>query len=500
MNGFDPARLQRAWDLVADTVARGDIPGAVVLAGRRGHPDQGPLAWGSAALRPEVRPMTPDTIFDLASLTKVVATTMACWVAIERGWVRLQDPVGRFLPAAAVADRTVLDLLTHTSGLPPGRDLRRAGGDPEARLRAALGTAPDHPAGERVAYSDLGFIILGALLAAASGRSLPDLAAETVFGPLGMTETRFLPPESWRTRIAPTEWSDELGGPAWGVVHDENARALGGVAGHAGLFSTASDLGRLCRALLGGGPPVLSPAAVAAMTRNVTAHLGVDRTPGWQAAGTGGGAAGDLLGPDAYGHTGFTGTSLWIAPHLDFYCVLLTNRVHLGRERTAPPVNRLRAVLHTALAAALEPEGTGPARRRPRLTARLVLRRPGADGPEVLLVLHRHPDRSFWCFPGGGLEPGETVAAAAVREAEEETGLRVALEGVCHVQDRPDVDTVDVFYTARILGGTAALGTDPDRPGAAPPVLTELRWVPLAEFPRHRVLPADLAAALAAGS
>lgn len=353
MKGFDPDRLGVALKLVESAVAGGEIPGAVVLVGRREGDPSGPLAFGSAALKPQPRPMTPDTIFDLASLTKVVATTLVCWACLERGLLRLDDEVRSLLPGFRAAGVRVRHLLTHTSGLPAGLDLRAAGRDPAERLAVVLSEPPTAPPGRSVLYSDLGYIALAALLNAVAGRSLPDLARDMVFGPLGMTETRWLPPPEWRPRIAATEWADDLQAHAWGIVHDENTRALGGIAGHAGLFAPAADLGRLGRALLNGGGPVLRPRTVEAMTANVTPHLNEDRTLGWQARGRGGNAAGDLMTPAAYGHTGFTGTSLWIDPLLGLYAILLTNRVHLGRERSARAIIRLRPRFHNAVVAAL---------------------------------------------------------------------------------------------------------------------------------------------------
>jgi CubicO group peptidase (beta-lactamase class C family) len=187
-----------------------------------------------------------------------------------------------------------------------------------------------------------------------AGLPLPELARREVFEPLGMGETRWLPPAAWLPRIAATEWAPDLGTWAWGRVHDENARALGGVAGHAGLFSTAADLGRLARALLAGGAGVLAPRTVEVMSANATPDLNEDRTLGWQSRGRGGNSAGDLLTAAAFGHTGFTGTSLWIDPQLGLYAILLTNRVHLGRAPTAAAIQRLRPRFHNAVVAAVE--------------------------------------------------------------------------------------------------------------------------------------------------
>jgi CubicO group peptidase (beta-lactamase class C family) len=354
MNGFHPGRLERAWDVLRRAVDDGDIPGAVAVVGRRGRPPLSPFVVGRAAVHPEPRPMTADAVFDLASLTKVVGTTMATWVCLERGLVRLDDEVRALLPEFGGAGVRLRHLLTHTSGLPAWRDLRLAGATPAERRTAALATALVRPPGQAVVYSDVGYIVLGELVERVYGAPLPEVCAREVFGPLGMAETGWLPPAAWRDRIPATEWSDEVGGWVWGQVHDENARALGGVAGHAGLFAPAADLARLAAALLAGGGDVLSPRAVEVMTANATAHLNEDRTLGWQARGRGGNSAGDLMTEAAFGHTGFTGTSIWIDPRLGLFAILLTNRVHFGRAATTAAILRLRPRFHNAVVAALE--------------------------------------------------------------------------------------------------------------------------------------------------
>ncbi len=528
MSGSSQDRLRWTHALIAAAVGRGDSPGAVLLAGRRGGREVGPLAWGDAAVLPDRRPMTPETIFDLASLTKVVATTMACWAAVERGLVRLDDEVRAFLPDFPGAGVPVRHPLSPTSGLPAWRDRRPR---------------------EAVPCSDLGFIILGAVLAAASGMPLDRLADETVFQPLGTRQTRCLPPEAWRSGIAPTEWCADLGGQAQGVVHDENARALGGVPG---LFAPAADLGLLCAALLRGGGPARSAATVSAMTVNGSGALGQDRTSGSQArtrrtVGRRRDGPERLRSHRLHRHEPLDrpGSRPLLRPADEPGAP--RPRAHRGRDRppAAPRPQRDRGrpgalsdpgspsrarteggiarrgrvppgpaalAMPTGDAAPVPRSGSqppspagppghdsGPARRRSVLRARVVLLRgrPGAE--EVLLAWHRHPEAAFWCFPGGGVEPGESAGGAALREATEETGLVVRLEGLCFVLDRPEADALDLFYLARGPDGGEALGSDPERAPGEPPVLADLRWVPVGDLARYAVRPAELAAALADG-
>ncbi|MEQ9651664.1 MAG: serine hydrolase domain-containing protein, partial [Sandaracinaceae bacterium] len=260
-----PVALEREIDAaVWRTVDAGGAPGAVVVIGRA----DGVLfqrAYGRRALEPTPQPMTLDTVFDLASLTKAVATASSIWTLFERGRLSLDTPVVEHVPG--VEPRvTVRHLLLHTSGLPAVNPLRDYEGTREEAIAAIAGLPLEHPPGARVRYSDLGYVLLGEVVAAVSGRALDEYAREAVFEPMGMAETRFSPPEAWRARIAPTERAERRGGVLiHGVVHDPRAWRLGGVSGNAGLFSTAADLTRFARGLLG-GEHVLSPESLSAMT------------------------------------------------------------------------------------------------------------------------------------------------------------------------------------------------------------------------------------------
>ena len=283
----------------------------------------------------------PETVFDLASLTKLVATVPLAVALEQRGDWALADPVSRWLPGFPLAEVTLWHCLAHCSGLPAWRPFyEHAQGLREMR-RAVFSVPPERPSGGDVCYSDLNFMLVGWAAARCVGRPLDRAARALVLEPLGMRSTRYRPPPSWRPRVAATEG-------VWGVVHDENARALGGVAGHAGLFGPLADLARFARALLRPGEhPVLSRAAIERMTRPQSGAPPEVRGLGWQlqpftmAAG---------WPDDTYGHTGFTGTSLVVSPAAGLAAVLLTNAVHAGRR--PEEIIALRRTFHAALAAA----------------------------------------------------------------------------------------------------------------------------------------------------
>src|ERR1700690_2045941 len=235
-----------ALDAQMDQAVRtGLIPGGVLLVGHDGKIVHR-KAYGQRALVPNREPMTLDTIFDLASLTKVVATTPAIMKLFEQGKIRLIDPVTVYLPEfqGGKTDITVRDLLTHFSGLRPDLDLEPAWSGYDIGIRKALMDKPANPPGQRFVYSDINFELLGEIVRRVSGKTLDEFAKEQIFEPLGMRETMFRPPASMRARIAPTEIDAATGMPLRGVVHDPTARDMGGVAGHAGVFSTATDLSR----------------------------------------------------------------------------------------------------------------------------------------------------------------------------------------------------------------------------------------------------------------
>ena len=338
--------------VIEQAIHDGNIPGAVLVVGHNGQVIYR-KAYGNRALEPRREPMTPETIFDLASLTKVVATTTAVMKLVEQGKIRLNDPVAKYLPEFGQngkEDITVRQLLTHYSGLVPDLDLKTIWEGKETAYQMAFGEAPEAPPGSRFSYSDVNFIVLGALVERVSGETLDKYCERCIFAPLKMMHTRFTPPAALRPKIAPTQY-DENEHMLRGVVHDPTARRMGGVAGHAGLFSTADDLAKFSQALLNGGGGVLSALSVEKMTRpEQPPSAPVLRGFGWDIDSPFSSNRGDLLPVGSYGHTGFTGTSMWIDPTTQTYIILLTNAVHpRGKENAIA----LRSKVATAVAAAL---------------------------------------------------------------------------------------------------------------------------------------------------
>ncbi len=368
--GLAAERLARIDGVVSESIAQHELPGAVVLAGRRGKVVFR-KAYGNRAVEPFAEPMTVDTVFDVASLTKTVATAPSIMILVEEGKLLLSDPVVRHIPefAPAGGDRakvTIEHLLTHRAGLPPDDPLALYAGTPEEifarKYQLPLKSAP----GSQFVYSDVGYEVLGEVVRRVSGERLDHFAEEHIFRPLGMKDTVFipLPPGEGRvraqpapphgipsSRIAPTERR----GDHWmrGEVHDPRAYALGGVAGHAGLFSTAADLAKFCRMILEGGKlgraRILSPAGVEALTRPRFYGDADVRGLGWDIATAYSKNRGDLFPVGSFGHTGFTGTSIWIDPASESFVVFLSNRVHPDGKGD---VMRLRALVSTIVAAA----------------------------------------------------------------------------------------------------------------------------------------------------
>jgi uncharacterized protein YbbC (DUF1343 family)/CubicO group peptidase (beta-lactamase class C family) len=353
----------RAYDWTAldatieKAIADKQCPGAVVLVGHDGKVVY-QRAYGNRSLDPKVERMTTNTIFDVASLTKVIATTPSIMKLFERGQVRLNDPVSKYLPEFAQngkEDVTVRELMTHYSGLPEDLDLKLAWNGYDTARQLVWQEKLVSPPGALFRYSDINFETLGFMVEKISGMPLDQFARQNVFGPLGMKTTAFNPPASWRPRIAPTEY-DESGRMLRGIVHDPTARRMGGVAGHAGLFSTADDISRYAQALLDAvGAPIIRPESGAASAKTVkTAKIAKLRKPyfldgltvekmttpqqpptglslrglGWDLDSPFASNRGELFPLGSYGHTGFTGTSLWIDPFTDTYVILLTNAVH----------------------------------------------------------------------------------------------------------------------------------------------------------------------------
>jgi uncharacterized protein YbbC (DUF1343 family)/CubicO group peptidase (beta-lactamase class C family) len=345
-------RMAEADAVIQQAIHDQQVPGAVLIVGHDGHVIYR-KAYGWRALEPHREVMTLDTIFDLASLTKVIVTTTAVMQLVEQGKVRLNDPVAKYLPEFGQngkEDITLRQLLTHYSGLEPDLDLKTPWEGKETAYRMAFALTEQDPAGSRFSYSDINFIVLGALVERVSGETLDEYATRHIFVPLKMTRTRFVPPAAWRAKIAPTQY-DENEHMLRGLVHDPTVRRMGGVAGQAGLFSTADDLAKFAQALLNGGDGILSALSVEKMTRpEQPPNAPVLRGFGWDIDSPYSTNRGALLPVGGYGHTGFTGTSIWIDPTTRTYIILLTNAVHpRGKENAIA----LRSKVATAVAAAL---------------------------------------------------------------------------------------------------------------------------------------------------
>jgi uncharacterized protein YbbC (DUF1343 family)/CubicO group peptidase (beta-lactamase class C family) len=347
---------------VEQAVHDGLIPGAVLVVGHNGKIVHR-KAYGQRALIPTREPMTVDTIFDLASLTKVVATTPSMMRLFEQGKIRLADPVTKYLPEfqGGKSDITVRDLMTHFSGLKPDLELEPAWSGYQNGIHRALIEKPEGPPGSRFVYSDINFILLAEIVHRVSGKMLDEFAQQEVFKPLHMTETGFKPVASLRPRIAPTEIDPATGLPFRGVVHDPTARFMGGVTGDAGVFSTASDLARYAgmMANLGDfeGTKIFSPATVRKFTSPASPpDQPILRGLGWDIDSTYSANRGELYPIGSFGHTGFTGTSIWIDPTSKSYVILLTNFVHPKRGKNLAP---LRSRVATIVAAAVGVDAPG---------------------------------------------------------------------------------------------------------------------------------------------
>ena len=359
--GMSAERLASVDRVVLSGIAAGGYPGAAVVVGRGGYAvvkrGYGHLSWTADSPAADEH-----SIYDLASLTKVVGTTAAVMILYDEGKIDLDAPVRHYLPAfsGGLKDRvTVRQLLEHRSGLPAGRDLWRLTSSPAEARRAVLETPIYCRPGDCFEYSDLGADVLGFLVETVSGERMDAFLAQRVYGPLGMNDTYFRPPAPLRNRIAPTEVSPPRGYPLRGEVHDENAYALGGVAGHAGLFSSAADLSIFAQTLLNGGQYAGVRVFADSTVRLFTRRAAGTRALGWDTCNNSG-SCGSLMGENAFGHTGFTGTSLWIDPERNMFVVLLTNRVHEARaRRPAKVIADVRADLSDAaeLAVLDDPRG-----------------------------------------------------------------------------------------------------------------------------------------------
>jgi len=386
--GMSPTQLTNIDQIVETEIAKKQLPGAVVLVGR-----QGKVVWrrayGNRALEPQPEAMTTDTIFDLASLTKIVATATSVMILVERGLVRLGDPVSRYIPEFAENGKraiTVEHLLIHRSGLIADNDIKDYEQGPEKAMENIWKLAPLNEAGAKMIYSDVNFIVLAELVKRVSGKPVDQFALENIYTPLGMKDTGYKPLERLgaqvKSRIAPTE---KRGGPDqnlnregaakegevvakdaehWmrGEVHDPRSYLLGGVAGHAGLFSTVDDLAIYCQMILNGGEyqgrRILSPLGVKRMTeaRASAGNMsdGNARGLGWDIYSSFSANRGDLFPVGSFGHTGFTGTGLWLDSSSQTFVVFLSNRVHPKLDSKKPAdVSSLRGRVASVVAASI---------------------------------------------------------------------------------------------------------------------------------------------------
>lgn len=332
--GMSSSRLATIDRVVQRGLDAGGYPGAAVVVGRKGY-SVWSRGFGSLDWSGKMKVTAQESVYDLASLTKVVATTTAMMVLFDQGKISLDAPVSRYIPeyTGGLKDQvTVRYLLEHRAGLPAGRELWRIARTPDDARAAVLATPVACTPGKCYEYSDLGADMLGFVVEAASGQRLDAFLQTNVFSKLGMTDTHFRPDAADAFRTAPTEIAPPRGYPLRGEVHDENAFALGGVAGHAGLFSTAADLSVFAQMLLDGGSydgvRVVADSTVALFTKRAAGT----RALGWDTC-DGDGGCGRYLSERAYGHTGFTGTSLWIDPDRQMFVILLTNRVYAARAR-----------------------------------------------------------------------------------------------------------------------------------------------------------------------
>ena len=358
--GLDEARLENVRGVVDRAVREGAFPGAVFLVARNGvvalHE-----ATGYASVIPERRPMRTDTVFDLASVTKPIAS-LASMLLIERGFLRLDDPVADFIPEFGCGEKsniTIRHLLCHTSGIPGQIPLYQHARDRQEILRQVYGLELLFPSGAGVVYSSQGLMALDEVMSRVTNQagiaaSWDALLETAVFHPLGLEKTRFRPPAEWRENVAATEDCPWRGRVMVGEVHDRNAFVMGGIAAHAGLFSTAWELAIIGQLMLNrgrwGSSAVLAPRTVEIMTSCHTEGLPLARGLGWQMKDRVGSPAGDLMSDRSFGHTGFTGTSIWVDPATHLLGVLLTNRIHPSRDNER--IARVRALFYNAVAAA----------------------------------------------------------------------------------------------------------------------------------------------------
>ncbi len=349
---------------LTDAVKDSAWPGAVILASVDGH-----IIYRQAVgfhTYSKLHPTQVNDIFDLASVTKVIATTSAVMKLYEKGYIKLDDPVATYLPAFRGKGKdmvTIRQLLTHTGGLPPFKQYFAMGGNAETRIDSVLRTELEFTPGDTCVYSDVGLISLGKMIEAIVGKPLDAYVKDEFFDPLGMHSTFYTPGKQYLDRIVPTEINTITGETVHGYVHDENSHSMGGVTGHAGLFSTVDDLFVFSTMMLQKGQfegtRIFNPETIALFTSRANVVPDNSRCLGWDSP-SGRASGGVYINDQAFGHTGFTGTSLWIDPENKIIVILLTNAVHPNRSWKYPKYFQWRQRIHSTVYAALGYKNQNP--------------------------------------------------------------------------------------------------------------------------------------------
>lgn len=351
----DEEKLDYAFSLVKDGIDKGYFPCAAAAVGCKKGVYKAEH-YGNRCLIPAKLPLERDTLFDMASLTKVVATNTLFMIFLDKGLVSVFDKVSDYIEYfrnKEKRDITIFNLLTHTAGLPAFGPLYKLCKDFDDAVKFISSEKLVYKPGSRVIYSDYSYILLKYILEKAGGEPLDNLCKKYVFEPLKMENTCFNPKSK---NVAATEIDAKTGKTIMGICHDENGRFFNGVSGHAGLFSTVDDMIKFASMLVNEGnymgKRIISKAGFKAMIQNYTEGLEENRAWGWSVKGKGLSSGGDIISPKAFGHTGFTGTSIWIDLENDIYIILLTNRVHPTRENNS--IIRFRRIFHNAVMAAVE--------------------------------------------------------------------------------------------------------------------------------------------------
>jgi CubicO group peptidase (beta-lactamase class C family) len=351
--GFSKAGLDSVWETIRYEIERKTIPGAVAIISIGGKRIRFASGYAYNWEGKKVSALF-DTIYDSASLTKVTITLFLILRLIDRESLSLDDLAAEFLPKLGKGDKeevTIRHLLTHSAGFPSGYDLHSHGWSRDEMISFLCKSPLVYAPGSQVIYSDISFILLGEIAAKLTGMSLDEAAHSYIFGPLEMGDSSYCPVSEQLERIAATEYAPDIQRCWHGIVHDENARAMGGIAGHAGLFATADDLMNYAEMWLAGGRhkgrAILSEAVVKEAIVSQTSEItNMYRGLGWVLKGDPADTSGELFSDYSFGHTGFTGTSLLMDPKRQLAVVLLTNRVHYGRDKS---ISLLRETFHTAI-------------------------------------------------------------------------------------------------------------------------------------------------------